>query len=595
MKTITDSASIVGKVAYKFSQVIPIYPITPSSPMAEMCASLSEKKEKNLFGQDVKIVELQSEGGVAGTLHGALLSKAFSSTFTSSQGLLLMMPNMFKIAGESLPAVIHVASRAVASQALSIFCDHSDVMAVRSTGFLMLSSHSVQESYDMSVISHILAMKSLLPVLHFFDGFRTSHEIQKIDILKESQLKTLAKDYFEKFASSYKDVQYGTAQNPDVFFQNRERNEQKYQNVKSSLKEIFNEFENLTGRKYNFFEFYGQSNAKNIIVAMGSSCKSIEEYIDKNPDKKIGLIKVRLFRPFFEDEFISSLPKEVKTITVIDRTKENGGENPLFQDVVCSVNKYGINAKVLSGRYGLGGKDFDLNQIHTIFENMNGENKTNFTVGIDDDISNSSLKIIPFQNDNDDNFEIKIFGLGSDGSVSSSKGCIKILGEKYNKFVQGYFEYDSKKSGSLTISHLRLSDNPIKSEYLLKNENIVCINNFSFVTKYDCLSGLKNNGVVLINSIFKSDEIDKVLPVGYVNKLKETNSKLFVINAQKIAKENGLGQKVNIIMQSALLLASGLLNKDEIKNYVGNQVEKSFASKGQIVIEKNLNAVNDAI
>jgi pyruvate-ferredoxin/flavodoxin oxidoreductase len=593
MKTIvTDTNEAVGSIAYKLSQVIPIYPITPSSPMSEYCSKLSSKGEKNLFGDDVKMIEMQSEAGVSGVLHGALLSRACSTTFTSSQGLLLMIPNMYKIAGENLPGVIHVAARAISSHALSIFCDHSDIMAARSTGFVMLGSSSVQEGYDMALAAHTLAMKASLPVLHFFDGFRTSHEIQKIDILEDEKIKDITKDYFENFKNSFEEKQYGTAQNPDVFFQNREKNEIKYRNVQNDIKDVFCSIEKATGRKYDIFEYYGNKDAEKVIIAMGSACQTIEEYIDNHKEEKIGLVKVRLYRPFYYDYFKQVLPKTAKTITAIDRTKENGSISPLALDVSYAIKD--LNVKFLSGRYGLGGKEFSPACVKAIFDNMDSANpKDYFTCGIVDDVLGSSLEIKPYENKNE-YFEIKVFGLGSDGSVSASKSTVKILGDKFEN-VQGYFEYDSKKSGSLTISHLRLANQKIKSEYLIENENIISINNFSFVTKYDCLKGLKQNGIVLINSIFDKDEIDRVLPKTYVQKLKETKSKLYLINAQKIANQNSLGSKINIIMQAALLKCANLLSDDEITKYLTKNIEKAFSAKGQDVVEKNINAMKIAL
>ncbi len=595
MKTIiTDACSAVGSIAYKLSQVIPIYPITPSSPMAEHASSLSSKGQKNILGQDVKIIEMQSEGGVAGLLHGALSSHSLSSTFTSSQGLLLMIPNMFKLAGECLPAVIHVASRAVASHALSIFCDHSDIMAVRSTGFIMLGSFSVQESVYMALASHMLALKCSLPVLHHFDGFRTSHEYQKIKVFEDDEIKNLVKDLPEQFISSYQDKQFGTAQNPDVFFQNRERNSGNYNSIEKNLEEVFEQINKITNSNFKAFEYVGAKDAEDIIVSMGSSCQSIEEYIEKNNDKKIGLIKVRLYRPFLSHLFIDALPKSVKNITILDRTKENGSKPPLYLDVAAALRSFNISANILSGRYGLGGKDFTPACIKAVFDNMSKNQKDDFTIGIDDDMFNSSLPLSedPYQ---DDSFAIKIFGLGSDGSVSASKSTIKILGENYDKYVQGYFEYDSKKSGSLTISHLRLSDAPIKSEYLVKDANLISINNFSFVTRYDCLDGLKDNGVVLLNTIFNKDEIGKVLPKNYVEKLQKTNSKLFVIDGQKLARENNLGSKINIIMQTALFKCSNLLSDEEIIKNISKAIENTFAIKGKEVVEKNINAMKAAL
>ena len=594
MKTkIIDGAQAVSSIAYKLSQVIPIYPITPSSPMAENCSLLNSQGVKNILNEDVKMIEMQSEAGVAGLLHGALLSRALGSTFTSSQGLLLMIPNMYKMAGECLPAVIHVASRSVASHSLSIFCDHSDIMATRMTGFIMLGSNSVQEAHHMALASHLLALKSSLPVLHFFDGFRTSHEIQKIQTFEDSEILPL----FEKDALAYKekyqDKQFGTAQNPDVFFQNREKSEGLYQKVEDNLTNIFKDIEKLTGRSYAPFEYVGHKSAENIVVCMGSACETIEEFITENPNQKIGLIKTRLYRPFLTHAFLKTLPASAKRITVLDRTKENGAIGPFALDVISSLSSKKI--EVLKGRYGLGGKEFTPNHVATVFDNMkNSSPKDNFTIGIDDDEFFSSLEEISYTSKRND-FSIKIFGLGSDGSVSASKSTIKILGEKYNKFVQGYFEYDSKKSGSLTISHLRLSDNQIKSEYLITNPNLVSINNFSFVTRYDCLGGLQNNSVVLINSIFDNHEIDKVLPTKMVQKLQETNSKLFIINGQKIARECGLGNKINIIMQSALLKCSNLLKDDEIQESITEYINQTFSAKGEEVVQKNISALKSAL
>ena len=592
-KVIIDANSAVGEVAYKLSQVIPIYPITPSSPMAEYCCNLNSKGIKNIFGEEVKMIEMQSEGGVAGTMHGALSARSLSTTFTSSQGLLLMIPNMYKMVGEHLPAVIHVASRAIASHALSIFCDHSDVMATRATGFVMLCSNSVQEAHYMALTSHMLALKTSIPVLHFFDGFRTSHEIQKINVLEDDDIKELVGNIPESFLNSYQDKQFGTAQNPDVFFQNRIKNIENYSEIEENLTEIFKKIETKTNYSFKPFEYYGHENAEHIIVAMGSSCETIEEYITSNKDEKIGLIKVRLYRPFLNSSFLKCLPNTVKKITVLDRTKENGANPPLYLDVASALLRK--NVELLSGVYGLGGKEFTPQCVKAVFDNMKEEiSKNDFTVGIDDDLFNSSLNLKEYHSKNDD-YAIKIFGLGSDGSVSASKTTIKILGENYDKYVQGYFEYDSKKSGSLTISHLRLSNKPVKSEYLLEESDVISINNFSFVNRYDCLKGLKENGIVLLNTIFNKEEIGKVLTNDFINKIKEKNGKLFLINGQKIAKENGLGSKINIIMQTALFKCSKLLNNQEISDNITKYIKIYFSIKGDEVVEKNISAMKEAL
>ncbi len=590
---ICDGAKIVGEIAYSFSQVVPIFPITPSTPMAEMSSALAAKGKKNILGEEVKVVEMQSEAGVSGVMHGALLSGASSTTFTSSQGLLLMIPNMFKMAGENLPAVIHVSARSIATHALNIFCDHSDVMAVRMTGFNIFASNSVQEAQDMAFISHAVALSGGGATLHFFDGFRTSHEIQKICPLE--------KEIFEPFVGKMKENrerfendknQYGTAQNPDVFFQGRENTTSKHlEGLKEIICENFDYFASKTGRKYDFFEFYGRNDAENIVVAMGSSCDTIEEYIDANPNKKIGLIKVRVFRPFYCEEFLKTLPSSSKKICVLERVKEVGSLNPLTLDVLASLKGKRDDVQVLSGRYGLGGKDFTPACVNAVFENMAGRSLDNFAVGIKSE--SDRVTILPVEDFSCPSLskEIKIFGLGSDGSVSASKSTIQILGEKSDKFVQGYFEYDSKKSGSLTISHLRLSDRPIKSSYLLQSADIISINNFSFVHRYDCLCGLKEFGIVLINSIFNKEEIGKVLPKAFVEKLKEKKARLFVINGHKIAKECGLGEKINIVMQTALFKVSGLLTEEEFVSEMTTSIKKIFARKGDVVVNKNLKAL----
>lgn len=594
MKTvITDGASAVARVAYKLSQVVPIYPITPSSPMAEFCSGLNAKGEKNILGQKVKMIEMQSEAGVAGAMHGASLSRALTCSFTSSQGLLLMIPNMYKMAGECLPVVLHVATRAVASHALSIFCDHSDIMATRMTGFIMLASNSVQEAHYMALASHLLSLKCKLPVLHFFDGFRTSHQIQKIDVFEDEEIKPLFEKLAKDYINSYEDKQFGTAQNPDVFFQNRERNEKNYIAVEGCLNEIFGQIHSLTGKKFSAFEYVGAKDAEQVVVSMASSCQTIEEYIKSNPNEKIGLVKVRLYRPFLQNAFLSALPKSVKKVTVLDRTKENGANAPLFLDVCSAL--MGKNIALLCGRYGLGGKEFLPEHVHSIFENMKLQSpKNNFTVGIDDDVFGNSLQILPYKHHSND-FAIKVFGLGSDGSVSASKATIKILGENYNKNVQGYFEYDSKKSGSLTTSHIRICENEILSEYLLESVDLISINNFSFVGKYHCLKGIKNGGTVVLNTIFSADELNKVLPCEFVKTLKEKNCKLFIIDGQKIARDCGLGSKINIIMQTALFKCGGLLDEIEIKKNVEKYIRHNFAVKGDDVVAKNIKAMEIAL
>ena len=598
-KIIVDGNTAAAQIAYKFSQVIPIFPITPSTPMAEYCSGLNAKGGKNIFGESVKMIEMQSEAGVAGTLHGASLAGALTTTFTASQGLLLMLPNMYKIAAEALPTVFHVTARTIASHALSIFGDHSDVMATRMTGFCMLASSSVQECQDMALAAHILALKARTPVMHFFDGFRTSHEIQKITPIEDA---TLLKLFPKKEAEEFKNralspdhpTQYGTAQNPDVFFQNREASEPRYKALPATLEEVFNEIKNATGRSYKTFEYFGDQNAENIIVVIGSTFNVVKEYIMATKQKNVGVINVRLYRPFDQAGFVKALPKNVKNICTLDRTKECGALPPLALDVIACTHKLKNHVKVYSGRYGLGGKDFTPACAKAVIDNLLSLSpKDNFTVGIIDDLNNSSLPLEKL-NSPCTAQEIKIYGLGSDGSVSASKSTIKILGKNSEKFVQGYFEYDSKKSGSMTISHLRISEQEILSSYLLQESDVISIGNFSFVHRYDCLAGLKQNGIVIINSIFDSQEIDKVIPESYVSTLKEKNARLFIINGHKIAKKNGLGEKINIIMQIALFKASNLIDIESAKKSMQEDIQKTFARKGQAVVDKNLSAMQDA-
>ena len=596
MKKTIDGNTAVGMIAYKLSEVIPIYPITPSSPMAEYCDGELSKGKKNIFGTLPTLVEMQSEGGASGALHGSLTTGALSTTFTSSQGLLLMIPNLYKLAGEHLPAVLHVAARTVATHALSIFGDHSDVMAIRQTGAILLASNSVQEAHDFALIAHILALKTSLPVVHFFDGFRTSHEIQKIETISDEQIKALLpNEEIRKFKSeainSKSPYQKGSAQNPDVFFQNREASAPSYTHVSKVLKEVLSDFKRVTGRGYSGFEYVGKKNAENVIVSMSSSCECLEEVLADKKFASTALLKVHLYRPFAYEEFKRALPKSVKKVITLDRTREFGARDPLYLDVSCALA--GTDISVLGGRYGLGGKDFTPDMAVSVINNFEML-KDNFTVGIEDDVSASSL---PKSNYSPltKNFQMKFYGLGSDGTVSASKSTIKILGEELDKYVQGYFEYDSKKSGSLTKSHIRVSDSPIKSTYLVHECDVISINNFSFVHRYDCLEGLKNGGTVLFNTIFRADEIDKVLPAYYKRTLKEKNAKVFCLNAQKISESVGLGNKINIIMQTALFRVSNIIDFNDAYKEIERYVELTYGKKGKSVVTKNLKAMEKTV
>ncbi|MEG1751635.1 MAG: pyruvate:ferredoxin (flavodoxin) oxidoreductase [Clostridia bacterium] len=594
-----DGNTAVAKIAYKLSEVIAIYPITPSTSMGELSDEWACKGEKNIFGNPVIVKQMQSEGGVAGAVHGSAICGALTTTFTCSQGLLLMIPNMYKIAGELLPVVFHVTARAVASHALSIFGDHSDVMACRSTGFNMICSASVQECEDMALITHISALNSSLPFIHFFDGFRTSHEIQKIIEIDDQTIKNmLPLNKIEQFKNKALDpnnpIQMGTAQNPDIFFQNREACNVAYGNVYNIVKSAMKTFENETGRAYLPYEYYGSSNAKNVVIAMGSATKTlaqVAETICKNGED-VGVLNVRLFRPFSATDFCKVLPNSVVKIAVLDKCKDvNANGEPLFKDVVTAVKMQNKNIQVFGGRYGLGGKEFTPEFAKAVFDNLKLKNsKNNFSVGINDDVCNLSLP----QNNFDfplECKEYKFFGLGSDGTVSANKNTIKIIGENSSLFTQGFFEYDSKKSGSLTISHLRTAQKPIDMPYTITSPEFVAIHNFSFIGRYDLLNGLAKNSTVLLNTVLPANQLDKNLPLNFKNTLKTQNAKLFIIDAQKIATENGLGNKINVIMQASFFKVSNILNFETSVTAMKTAVKNTYGKKGPTVVEGNIKAI----
>lgn len=604
MKTINvDGNTASARIAYYLSEVAEIYPITPSSTMAELCDEWSEEGRLNFLGQRMLVREMQSEAGVAGAVHGSLSAGALTTTFTASQGLLLMIPNMYKIAGELLPTVFHVSARALATHALSIFGDHSDVMAARSTGFCMMCSSSVQEAQDLALVSHIASLNSSLPFLHFFDGFRTSHEVQKIVEISEEDIKKIIPydkiDEFKKRALNPEHPhQQGTAQNPDIYFQNREACNKFYDAAYVHVLDAMKKIEQLSGRHYEPFQYYGASNAENIIIMMGSGAETAEETINYLNSKggKFGLIKVRLYRPFNASALAEKIPSSVKNICVLDRTKESGavGE-PLYLDVLSALARQGISARVTNGRYGLGSKEFTPACVKAVLDNMtSAQPKMGFTVGIDDDVTNLSLPLEEF-NIKHDNIEFKFFGLGSDGTVSANKNSIKIIGENTNKFTQGYFEYDSKKSGSVTISHLRVSDTPIKSTYLLTSADLIAIHNYSFVARYDVLAGLKENGTVLLNTVLDENGLSSDLPDYFVQTLKNKNARLFVLNAQEIASKCGLGNKINVIMQAGFFKVSGIIPYDDAENAMKLAVIKTYGKKGDNVVNANKNAIDSAL
>ncbi len=604
-KMTIDGNTAAAHIAYALSEVAAIYPITPSSPMAENADEWATAGRKNIFGGELKIAEMQSEAGAAGAVHGSLTAGALTTTFTASQGLLLMIPNMYKIAGELLPCVFHVSARALAYHALNIFGDHSDVMACRQTGFAMLASNSVQEVMDLALVAHLSSLRAKVPFLHFFDGFRTSHEVSKIEMIDYEDIKKIVdmddiKDFKNRALNPEHPVQKGTAQNPDIYFQGREAGNKYYEQVPEVVEEMMAKVESITGRKYNLFDYYGAKDAEKVIVIMGSGAEAIEETVDylNAKGEKVGLIKVRLYRPFAIDRFVKVLPKTCKFISVMDRTKESGslGE-PLYLDVVAALSEAGVTGvKVLGGRYGLGSKEFNPSMIKAIFDNMGGENKNHFTVGIVDDVTNSSLQVIEkIDASPKDAIRCKFYGLGSDGTVGSNKNSIKIIGNYTDKYAQGYFAYDSKKSGGLTVSHLRFGDTPIKSSYLIDTADFVACHNPSYVTKYDMVSDLKEGGVFLLNSIWSPAEMDAMLPAQMKNVIAKKHIKFYTIDAIKIVSEIGLGNRISTTMQSAFFKLANVMPYEEAVKHMKEFVVKSFSKKGEKVVNMNFAAIDNAV
>lgn len=604
MKTM-DGNSAAAHVAYAFTEVAAIFPITPSSPMAEHVDEWSAHDKKNIFGQQVIVSEMQSEAGAAGAVHGSLAAGALTTTFTASQGLLLMIPNMYKMAGELLPGVFHVTARAVATHALSIFGDHSDVMACRQTGFAMLSTANVQEVMDLGGVAHLSAIKSRVPFLHFFDGFRTSHEIQKIDVLDYADFAKLV-DYdaikaFRKNALNPEHpVLRGTAQNPDIFFQAREAANKFYLAIPEIVENYMKEINKITGRNYGLFNYYGAPDAERLIIAMGSVCDTIEETIDYllKKGEKVGLLKVHLFRPFSINHFLQAMPKTVKKIAVLDRTKEPGAlGDPLYQDVCTAFFETGERPLIVGGRYGLGSKDTTPAQILAVYKNL-GESapKNHFTIGIIDDVYHSSL-------DTEDNIETlpegtvscKFWGLGSDGTVGANKNAIKIIGDHTDMYAQAYFSYDSKKSGGITVSHLRFGKQPIRSTYLVSKANFVACHNPSYVNKYNMVSDLKENGTFLLNCGWSDKELEERLPAYMKRIIAKNNIKFYTIDAVDIARELGLGGRINMIMQSAFFKLADIIPIEDAVKYMKEAILDSYGKKGEKVVNMNNQSVDKGI
>jgi pyruvate-ferredoxin/flavodoxin oxidoreductase len=608
-----DGNTAVAHVAHATNEVIAIYPITPSSVMGEIADAKSAKGEKNVWGTIPLVTEMQSEGGASGACHGALTSGALTTTFTASQGLLLMIPNMFKIAGELTPTVIHVSARALAIQALSIFGDHSDVMACRSTGFGMIASGSVQECMDNSLIAQAISLRSRIPFLHFFDGFRTSHEVAKVEELTFDDMRHMIPDglifdHRRRALTPDRPVIRGTSQNPDVYFQGREVVNNFYLESITTCQQVMDQFAKLTGRQYHLFDYFGAPDADRVIIMMGSGAEATHETVDYLTSKgeKVGLIKVRVYRPFSVDALAKAIPSSVKAISVLDRTKEPGsvGE-PLYADLQAALEEmverkiapFRIMPKVTGGRYGLGSKEYTPAMAKAVYDNLKKDvPKNHFTVGIVDDVSHTSLDYDKhFHVEGDDVFRAMFYGLGSDGTVSANKNSIKILGENTDWNAQGYFVYDSKKAGAVTVSHVRFAKNPIRSPYLISQANFIACHNFSFVEKYDMLEKMIEGGSFLLTSPYDAGEVWDRLPVELQEQLIAKKAQFYVIDAVKIAKELGLGARINIIMQTAFFEIAKLIPPQAALDAIKKTIKKTYGSKGEKVVEMNIAAVDAGV
>ena len=590
-KIIVDGNEACALASYMFTEVAGIYPITPSSPMAEHIDAWASSGKENVFGNTVKLAEMQSEAGAIGMVHGSLQAGLLTSTYTASQGLLLMIPNMYKIAGEMLPCTMHVAARSIATHALSIFGDHSDIYATRSTGFCMLSSSSVEDAYYMALITHLSAIKSSLPFMHFFDGFRTSHEINKINILEDDEIKYLLdKEALDKFRNKALNIHHpvtrGTNENGDIFFQQTEARNKYYDKAIDNVIFYMNKINELSGKDYKPFNYYGSENATKVIVAMGSVCETIKETIDYL-NGNIGLIEVHLYRPFSVKHLLNVLPNTVKKIAVLDRTKEQGSNEPLYLDIVNALKEKDI--LVVGGRYGLSSKDTNPGMIKAIYDMLDNP-INNFTIGIEDDVTNLSLSYENITTNDAD--EYLLYGYGSDGTISTAKSMIELIGENTDKDVQGYFEYDSRKSGGVTISHLRFSDSEIRSTYFVNHPKLVVITKDSYLDEFDPISNIKENGILILNTSKEEKEILKKLNP-YKKILNERKIKLYIINAYELASKVGLGNKISMIMEMAIFKATNLLSYDVVFKFLENYINEKFGKKSREVAEKNLKAIKE--
>ena len=604
MKTM-DGNTAAAWVAYAMSDVATLYPITPSSPMGEIADEWAAEGRKNIFGQTMTVRQLQSEAGAAASVHGSLAAGALTTTFTASQGLLLMIPNMYKMSGELLPGVLHVSARAVAAHALSIFGDHQDVMAVRQTGFAQLASASVQEVMDIGLVTHLSAIESSVPFIHFFDGFRTSHEIQKIetidyeDMAKLTNMEAVAR-FRARGTNPERPELRGTAQNPDIYFQGREAANAYYEKVPGIVAAYMKKVSDLTGRSYNLFDYVGDPQAENIIISMGSSCETIEEVINYmvGNGEKVGLVKVRLYRPFSPEHLVAAIPQTAVRVSVLDRTKEAGAiGDPLYLDVCTAFVEQGKTANIIGGRYGLGSKEFTPSMVMAIFDNMKSEiPKNHFTVGIIDDITHTSLEV----GDSLDvtpagTVQCKFWGIGADGTVGANKSAIKIIGDNTNMYAQAYFSYDSKKSGGVTISHLRFGKKAIQSTYLIDAADYIACHKDNYVEIYDVLEGIKDGGTFVLNSPWSVDEMEEKLPASMRQTIARKKLKFYNIDAVQIASEVGLGGRINMIMQTAFFKLANVIPVEEAIDYLKDQINKMFGKKSERLVEMNVSAVDQTL
>lgn len=598
MKKTMDGNTAAAYISYAFTEVAAIYPITPSSTMAELVDEWAESGLKNIYGQKVQVIEMQSEAGAVGVVHGSLKTGALTTTYTASQGLLLMIPNMYKIAGELLPSVFHVAARAVTTSALSIFGDHGDVMATRQTGFCMLAESSVQEVMDLSAVAHLASLEGSLPFVNFFDGFRTSHELQKIEVIDYDDLKEMVnQEAVTRFRMGGMNPNHptvsGTAQNPDIHFQQRETVNKNYEEMPKIVQKYMKKINNLRGTTYDLTDYYGVEDATEVIISMGSASPVIKQTVDylNQQGRKVGFINIHLYRPFPTENLLEKLPATVEKVAVLDRTKESGAEGePLLLDVQSALYQHENRPIVIGGRYGLGSKDVAPNQIKAIYDHLLlpfKELKQRFTVGIVDDVTYQSLPEEPTLDlTPDTTFQAKFWGFGSDGTVGANKQAIKIIGDHTDLYAQAYFSYDSKKSGGLTVSHLRFGKEPITSTYLIEQADFIACHNASYLHKYDLLKGLKDGGTFLLNTIWDQEKVHRLLPAKLKKYIGEHQIKFYIINAVELARKVGLGRRINTVMSTAFFEVTDILTKEQYLPLLKEEVKKTYGKKSMEIVEK---------